>query len=77
MSAAEKPTPYAELASVIDSLPLISREMRRARGLSQRAAAREMNLAPATLLRFERGDDGANVATMTAVMRWIDQQATS
>lgn len=70
----DRPTPYAELAEVIGNLPLLLREARRARGLSQRAAAREMGISFATVSRFERGDDGM-VSNAVAIMRWLDQTA--
>jgi ribosome-binding protein aMBF1 (putative translation factor) len=65
-------TPYAELAEVIASLPLLLREARRARGLSLRAAARELGLSFSTVDRIERGEDCA-LSNATTVLRWLGQ----
>ena len=66
------PTPYAELAEVIASLPLLLREARRARGLSLRAAARELGMSFSTVTRMEAGEDCA-LSNAVAVLRWLDQ----
>jgi ribosome-binding protein aMBF1 (putative translation factor) len=66
-------TPYAELAEVIESLPLLVREARRRRRLSIRAAAREMGMSFSTVHRIEQGDDCALSNAMTA-LRWLDGQ---
>lgn len=73
MAEQSGPTGYGELADVLESLPLILREMRRARGLSLRAAATEMGMSFSTVTRFEHGDDGATMTTVLGIMRWIDQ----
>lgn len=72
MSAAERPTTYAELADVITNLGLIVRERRRADGLSQRAAARQIDVSNSTISRLESGEhlDGRNLA---AVLHWLDR----
>lgn len=67
-----KPTPYAELADVIASLPLLLREARRARGLSMRAAAKELCISFSTVYRIEQGEDCA-LSNAVAVLRWLDQ----
>lgn len=66
------PTPYAELAEVIDRLPMLLREARRARGLSMRAAAKELGISFSTIPRIEAGQDCA-LSNAVAVMRWLDQ----
>jgi ribosome-binding protein aMBF1 (putative translation factor) len=66
-------TPYAELAEVIGSLPLLLREARRQRRLSIRAAGREMGIAFSTVDRIERGEDCA-LSNAMAVLRWLDQR---
>lgn len=68
----DHPTPYAELADVIAGLPLLLREARRARGLSLRAAARELDMSQSTVMRMERGDDCA-LSNAVAVLKWLDQ----
>jgi transcriptional regulator with XRE-family HTH domain len=66
-------TPYAELAGVIGNVPVLLREARRARGLSLRAAARELGMSFSTVDRIERGEDGV-VSNTVAVLRWLDQR---
>lgn len=68
---AEALTPYTELAEVIASLPLLLRETRRARGLSQRAAADQLGLSFSTISRIETGGDCV-LSHATAVLRWLD-----
>lgn len=67
-----RPTPYAELAEVIGHLPLLLREARRARGLTQRAAASQLGMSFSTISRMENGEDCA-LSNATAVLRWLDQ----
>ena len=68
-------TTYTELAQIVDSLPLICRETRRARGLSLRAVANETGIALTTIMRFENGE-GSTLTTLTAIMRWLDAATT-
>lgn len=70
MSAA--PTGYRELAEVLDNLPSLVREARRARGLSLRAASKQSGITFTTLMRVEKGE-GVTVTTAVAVLRWLDQ----
>lgn len=70
----DHPTPYRELAETIANLPLLLREARRARGLSQRAAAEQIGVSFATVSRIETGSDGM-VSNAIAVLRWLDQTA--
>lgn len=72
MSTDCRPTPYAELADVIGRLPLLLREARRARGLSQRKAAAELGMSFSTVWRMEEGNDCA-LSNAVAVLRWLDQ----
>lgn len=65
-------TPYSELADVIGQLPLLLREARRARGLSQRAAAAQLGCSFATVSRVEAGEDCV-LSNAVAVLRWLDQ----
>lgn len=64
-------TRYAELAEVVDNLPILLREARRDRGLSMRAAAREISIALSTVDRIERGED-CTLSSAVAVLRWLD-----
>ncbi|GIF14819.1 helix-turn-helix domain-containing protein [Actinoplanes teichomyceticus] len=66
------PTPYAELADIIASLPLLLREARRTRRLSLRAAAKELGMSFSTVSRIEAGDDCA-LSNAIAVLRWLDR----
>jgi len=70
----DQPTPYRELADVIARLPLLLREARRARGLSMRAAAKELGMSFSTVYRMEEGNDCA-LSNAVAVLRWLDQTA--
>ena len=66
-----RPTSYGELASVLDVLPLLLRERRRQRGLSQRAAAKEIGCSFSTVSRMEIGKDG-RLNTAVQVLHWLD-----
>jgi DNA-binding XRE family transcriptional regulator len=66
------PTPYAELSDLIAALPLLLREARRARRLSQRAAARELGISFSTISRIENGEDCV-ASHVVAVLRWLDR----
>ena len=70
----DAPTSYGELADVLEHLPLLVRESRRRRGLSIRAAAREMGMSFSTVLRYE---DGGNVHLdhAVAMLRWVDDDS--
>lgn len=64
-------TTYAELADVLQSLPLLLREARRQRGLSIRKAAVEIGINFATLSRIEAGK-GHMIDNGLAVLHWLD-----
>ncbi|MGC5012558.1 helix-turn-helix domain-containing protein [Streptosporangium sp. DT93] len=68
-------TPYPELADVLASLPLLLREARRARGLSQRAAAQQMGVSPNTVARAEAGEDLV-LSNAVTILRWLDTRDT-
>ncbi len=72
MSSPDGLTPYAEVADLLMNLPLLLREARRARRLSQRAAAVEMCISFATVSRIETGEDCVLSNAMT-VLRWLDR----
>lgn len=63
-------TSYSELADVLDSLPLLVRERRRADGLSLRAAAKQTDVGFNTIARLEKGDDCSLTNAITLV-RWL------
>lgn len=66
-------SPYAELTEVLSSLPLLLREARRTRRLSQRAAAEQIGVSFSTISRIEDDRDGM-VSNALAVLRWLDDQ---
>lgn len=69
---ADRLTTYADLASILEKLPLLLREARRARHLNLRGAADQIGVSFNSLSRFERGND-VLLSNATAVLRWLDQ----
>lgn len=67
-------TTYLELADVLNSLPLIVREARRARNFSQKAAAEQIGVTDRTIRRLENGED-VNLSTAVALLRWLTPPA--
>jgi transcriptional regulator with XRE-family HTH domain len=77
MNASEAaPTSYTELAHVLDSLPLLIREARRARGLSLRSAAALIGTNASTIARIEQGE-AFNTSTAGPILRWLDARDTA
>lgn len=70
-----RPTPYAELADVLDRLGAIVREARRARGLTHAQAARQIGIGDATVRRLEEGLDPYTSTTAQAVLYWLGTPA--
>ncbi|MBG0828519.1 helix-turn-helix transcriptional regulator [Planomonospora sp. ID67723] len=68
--SAGKPSPYAALIEVLASLPLLLRETRRARGLSQRAAAVQIGVSFSTISRIEARQD-CELSNAMAVLCWF------
>lgn len=69
--AREPQSSYREMADVVQGLPFLLREARRARGLSLRAAAEQIGgTNAATLHRFESGG-GLSWRTVPKVLRWL------
>lgn len=66
-------TSYNELADLLTSLPLLLREARRQRRLSQRAAAEQLGCSFSTVSRIEAGEDCA-LSNAVAVLKWIAGQ---
>jgi len=67
-------TSYAELAEVLDALPMLCREKRRRQALSLRAAAREMDVNFSVLQRFENGD-GIHLSNARLILLWLDAKS--
>jgi transcriptional regulator with XRE-family HTH domain len=66
-------TPYVELATLLDMLPSLLLEARRARGLTQRATAAEIGISHAAVARAETGHGDMSLANAVLVFRWLDQ----
>jgi transcriptional regulator with XRE-family HTH domain len=65
------PTSYAELARVIEALPLLLREARRTRRLSLRAVEEQTGVGYTSLHRIEHGG-GYEADTLLTILRWLD-----
>ena len=65
-------TTYAELAEIVDNLPMLIREKRRRCGLSLRQAAAEIGCSFTTVTRFEQADAGWNGRLLADLLRWLD-----
>lgn len=63
-------TTYGEMLDVLEHLPLILRETRRQRGVSQRACARQTGTSFSTISRVENGED-CTLSNAMALLRWI------
>ena len=61
---------YAELADLVENLPLIVLENRRRRQISLREAARELGVSFSTISRVERGED-FNSRILPDLLRWL------
>lgn len=72
MSSGEQLTAYTELADVMANLGMLTREARRARGLSLRAAGDQIGCSTGPLIRIENGED-VNLSNAMAILRWLDQ----
>lgn len=69
----DQPSGYDGLLQVLADLPVICRETRRRKGLSLRAAAQQAAVSFSTLDRMERGDTGANLTSIVAILKWVKQ----
>lgn len=63
---------YAEIARVVELLPILVREKRRRDGLSLRAAADQIGVVGSTVMRFEYGG-GIAWETVPALLRWVGE----
>ncbi|MEV7008886.1 helix-turn-helix transcriptional regulator [Streptosporangium sp. NPDC051022] len=71
---AEEVTSYTEVAEVAEvpaSLPLLVREARRARHLSQRKAADQIGVSLAPVSRIE-SSEGFYIDSALSILRWLD-----
>jgi len=69
-------TSFGEMVQVLDELPIIVRNARRAKGMSQRQLAATLKLSPSTLSRIEDGREFSSVS-LVAVLVWLDGRAAS
>ena len=67
-----KPTSFEEMIGVLDDMPIILLNARRARGMSQREAAGIIGLSFSTLSRMESGGEFSSVS-LKAVLAWLVQ----
>ena len=65
-------TTYVEVADLLEQLPRLLREARRARGLTLRATGLQLGVSNATVLRIEMGADFL-LTHAVVVLRWLDQ----
>lgn len=62
---------FADLVKVLDDLPVIALNARRARRLSQRAAATEIGVSFSTISRIETGGEFSSTS-LRALLLWLD-----
>jgi transcriptional regulator with XRE-family HTH domain len=67
----KEPTPFAELAQIIENLPVIVLNARRAKRLSQRALARQAGMSFSTVSRIENGEEMSTVS-LAAILGWLN-----
>jgi transcriptional regulator with XRE-family HTH domain len=65
------PPTYAEVAEVLDVLPIAVAERRRELRMSVRETATEMGVARNTLTRFEDGED-VSIRFLPPILSWLD-----
>ena len=71
VSSTSELTGYGEMATLMESLPFLLREARRARHLSLRKAGLSLGMAGTTILRIESGED-TSVSNAVAIFRWLE-----
>lgn len=64
---------YTEIAEVLDHLPLLLREARRARQITIRDAATQAGLAYSTFNAIELGHN-ISLPVVLAAIRWLDRE---
>lgn len=66
---------WRNVIDTVDMLPVLVREERLRRGLSQRAAAAEMGYAFADLCRFEKGTKAPTYTSVKSMLHWLARSA--
>jgi hypothetical protein len=61
---------YAELAEILEILPVLLREGRRSRRLTLRAASEQTGVGFNTILRVENGNE-CSVTNAIRILRWL------
>lgn len=69
-----KTHPALSAASAIKALPIALKKTRTDRGLTQREAAAQIGIVPATVNRIEAGY-GCHSAVAERILRWIAKEA--
>lgn len=64
---------FAEMATTIENLPLIVREVRRARGLSLRDVEGATGISNPTLSVLEQGKGNLTAENVVRIFRWLDE----
>lgn len=65
-----KPTSFEEMIDVLDNMPVIMLNARRAKGLSQREVAGLLGLSWSTVNRMEHGAEFSS-ESLRAVLGWL------
>lgn len=64
-----------QVQATLAGLGTLLEHVRTARGLSQRAAAKEIDVSFSTVSRIERGESAGDVAVAVKILAWIRGQA--
>jgi len=68
----KKHTTFAEMVDVLDSMPVILLNARRARGLSMRDVAQRLGLSLSTVSRVEAGAEFSSTS-LKAILLWLEE----
>ena len=68
----QRPTSFAEFADILDSMPVILLNVRRARGVSQREAATQAGMSFSTISRMESGEEFTSTS-LRAILVWLEK----
>lgn len=59
---------------ILQDLPAIVTRTREARGMSQRELARQLEMSPSALSRFESGDTAMGRYKLMTILDWLSRQ---